>query len=196
QECGRRHDCVADVALCYLDECPLDASFRRVVYVGTSLGFVILRAGGYYSSQSRVHKSYRSDKSYRSYEKAGGIFYPPTQHRKEHAMSRTTSPVDVKSAEDHLMRFLTVEGLSGQEKAIGNAVCDELKKVGVPASAIRFDKVHERIPVPTQTGNLFVDLPGTRKGPRLLFITHLDTVALCAGAKPKREGDRIVSDGT
>src|SRR6516165_7067282 len=111
-------------------------------------------------------------------------------------MSSTTPPVDVKSSEDHLMRFLAVEGLSGQEKAIGNAVCDELKKVGVPASAIRFDKVNERIPVPTQTGNLFVDLPGTRKGPRLLFITHLDTVPLCAGAKAKREGDRIVSDGT
>jgi tripeptide aminopeptidase len=107
-----------------------------------------------------------------------------------------TLPVDVRSAEEHLMRFLAVEGLPGQEAAIAAAVTDELKKVGVPASAIRFDKVHERIPAPTQTGNLFVDLPGTRKGPRVLFITHLDTVTLCAGAKPKRAGDRIVSDGT
>jgi tripeptide aminopeptidase len=111
-------------------------------------------------------------------------------------MSSITIPLDVKAAEEHLMRFLAVEGLSGQEKAVGNAVTDELKKVGVAASAIRFDKVNERIPVPTQTGNLFVDLPGTRKGPRLLFITHLDTVPLCAGATPKREGDHIVSDGT
>jgi tripeptide aminopeptidase len=111
-------------------------------------------------------------------------------------MSSTTAPVDVKAAEDHLMRFLAVEGLPGQEKAIGEAVIGELKRVGVPASAIRFDKVNERMPMPTQTGNLFVDLPGTRKGPRLLFITHLDTVPMCAGAKAKREGDRIVSDGT
>jgi tripeptide aminopeptidase len=111
-------------------------------------------------------------------------------------MSSTAPPVDVKTAEEHLMRLLAVEGLPGQEKAIGETVIGELKKVGVPASAIRFDKVHERIPAPTQTGNLFVDLPGTRKGPRLLFITHLDTVPMCAGAKPKREGDRIVSDGT
>jgi tripeptide aminopeptidase len=108
----------------------------------------------------------------------------------------SNTPVDVKSAEEHLIKFLAVEGLSGQEKAIGNAVCDELIKVGVPASAIRFDKVNERIPAPTQTGNLFVDLPGTRKAPRVLFITHLDTVTLCAGARPKRQGDRIVSDGT
>jgi tripeptide aminopeptidase len=111
-------------------------------------------------------------------------------------MSSTSIPLDVKTAENHLMRFLAIEGLPGQEKAIGEAVIDELKKVGVPASAIRFDKVNERIPDPTQTGNLFVDLPGTRKGPRILFITHLDTVTLCAGAKPKREGNRIVSDGT
>jgi tripeptide aminopeptidase len=111
-------------------------------------------------------------------------------------MSSTAVPVDVKAAEEHLLRFLAVEGLPGQEKAIGEAVISELKKVGVPASAMRFDKVNERIPVPTQTGNLFVDFPGTRKGPRLLFITHLDTVPMCAGAKPRREGDRIISDGT
>jgi tripeptide aminopeptidase len=111
-------------------------------------------------------------------------------------MSSTTIPLDVKAAEDHLMRFLAVEGVTGQEKAIAEAVADELKKVGVPASAIRYDTVHKRIPLPTQTGNLIVDLPGTRPGPRLLFSTHLDTVPLCAGAKPKREGDRIVGDGT
>src|SRR5262249_6635742 len=111
-------------------------------------------------------------------------------------MSSTSIPLDVKTAEDHLMRFLAIEGLPGQEKAIGEAVIDALKKVGVPASAIPFDKVNERIPDPTQTGNFFVDLPGTRKGQRILFITHLDTVTLCAGTKPQREGNRIVSDGT
>lgn len=109
-------------------------------------------------------------------------------------MSKDIS-LDVKSAEQHLMRFLEVEGVTGQEKAIAEAVSDELKKIGVPASAIRFDSANKRIPLPTQTGNLIVELPGTRPGPRLLFSTHLDTVPLCAGAKPKREGDHIVSDG-
>ena len=83
--------------------------------------------------------------------------------------------------------------MTGQEAKIAAAVSDALKKVGVPASAIRFDDANTRIPLPTQTGNLIVDLPGTRPGPRLLFSTHLDTVPLCAGAKPRREGDRIVS---
>lgn len=111
-------------------------------------------------------------------------------------MSTNSIPLDVAAAEDHLMRFLAVEGVTGQEKNIGLAVCDALKKIGVPESAIRFDDVNKRIPLPTETGNLIVDIPGTRPGPRLLFSTHLDTVPLCAGAKPRREGDRIVSDGT
>jgi tripeptide aminopeptidase len=111
-------------------------------------------------------------------------------------MSKNSIPLDVAAAEDHLMRFLSVEGVTGQEASIAAAVCDALKKVGVPESAIRFDNANERIPLPTETGNLIVTLPGTRPGPRLLFSTHLDTVPLCAGAKPRREGDRIVSDGT
>src|SRR4249920_3349644 len=108
-------------------------------------------------------------------------------------MSKSGIPLDVAAAEAHLMRFLGVEGVTGKEAAIAAAVSDELKKVGVPASAIRFDDANKRIPLPTETGNLIVDLPGTRPGPRIMFATHLDTVPLCAGAKPKREGDRIVS---
>jgi tripeptide aminopeptidase len=111
-------------------------------------------------------------------------------------MSGLKSDIDVQTAERHLMRFLEVEGVTGQEAAIAEAVSKELVSVGVPAESIRFDTVHERIPLPTQTGNLWVDLPGTRPGPRLLFSTHLDTVPLCAGAKPKRQGDHIVGDGT
>lgn len=111
-------------------------------------------------------------------------------------MSNTSQHLDVAAAEEHLMRFLSVEGVTGHEANIAAAVSDALQKVGVPASAIRFDDANKRIPLPPETGNLIVDLPGTRPGPRLLFSTHLDTVPLCAGAKPRREGDRIVSDGT
>lgn len=111
-------------------------------------------------------------------------------------MSKVSIPLDVAAAEEHLMRFLSVEGVTGYEANIAAAVSDALKAAGVPASAIRFDDANTRIPLPTETGNLIVDLPGTHSGPRLLFSTHLDTVPLCAGAKPRREGDRIVSDGT
>lgn len=111
-------------------------------------------------------------------------------------MSSTRIPLDVAAAEQHLIRFLAIEGVTGQEANIAAAVSNALKDVGVPESAIRFDDANKRIPLPTETGNLIVLLPGTRPGPRLMFATHLDTVPLCAGAKPRREGNRIVSDGT
>lgn len=114
-------------------------------------------------------------------------------------MSQPNAPaskLDTAAATDRLMRYLAIEGVTGHEAAIGAAIAADLKALGVPEAAIRFDTAHQRIPLPTQTGNLIVDLPGTKPGKRLLFSTHLDTVPLCAGAKPRREGDRIVSDGT
>jgi tripeptide aminopeptidase len=111
-------------------------------------------------------------------------------------MNSTAKIVDVDYATDMLIRLLAIDSVTGFEAAIGAAIVDELKKVGVPASAIRYDTVHQRIKLPTEVGNLIVDLPGTKPGPRLLFSTHMDTVPLCKGAKPRRDGDRIVSDGT
>ncbi|MGH7173208.1 MAG: M20/M25/M40 family metallo-hydrolase [Gemmataceae bacterium] len=102
---------------------------------------------------------------------------------------------DENAAIDRLFRFLAVEGVTGQEKAIARAVTRELEAAGVPRRAIRHDNAHERIPLPTQTGNLIVNLPGTRTGPRLLFSAHLDTVPLCAGVVPEHGRDRILSRG-
>jgi len=111
-------------------------------------------------------------------------------------MNSTANLIDVDYATDMLIRLLAIDSVTGFEAAIGAAIVDELKKAGVPASAIRYDTVHQRIKLPTEVGNLIVDLPGTKPGPRLLFSTHMDTVPLCKGAKPRRDGDRIVSDGT
>jgi tripeptide aminopeptidase len=103
--------------------------------------------------------------------------------------------LDTDAAIDRLMRFLAVEGITGQEQAIGRAVVRELTGGRGPRPRIRFDDAHQKIPLPTQTGNLIVTLPGTRPGPRRLFMTHLDTVPLCAGAMPERKGNRIVPAG-
>src|SRR5262245_15427884 len=91
-----------------------------------------------------------------------------------------------------LMRFLAVEGVTGQEGNIAREIQAALKEAGVAAKNITFDDVNSRIPLPTQTGNLLAYLPGTIAGPRLLFMTHMDTVPLCAGAVPVRKGDKIV----
>src|ERR1044071_6445134 len=104
--------------------------------------------------------------------------------------------VDTKAATARLMRFLSIEGVTGREAAIGRDIAAALKDIGVPANAIRLDDANTRIPVPTQTGNLIVDLPGRgalHNQPRLMFMTHMDTVPLCAGAKPKQQGRRIVN---
>ena len=94
------------------------------------------------------------------------------------------------------MRFLSVEGVTGQEAASPRPSTRRCRRSACRRPRSASTTRNKRIPLPTETGNLIVDLPGTRAGPRLLFSTHLDTVPLCAGAKPSREGDRIVSDGT
>src|SRR5579862_7437350 len=107
--------------------------------------------------------------------------------------------VDIQAATDRLMRFLAVEGVTGKEAAIGRELASALEESGVPADAIRLDDANTRIPVPTETGNLIVDLPGRgamHNQPRIMFMTHMDTVPLCAGAKPKLSGRKIVNDAT
>lgn len=111
-------------------------------------------------------------------------------------MSKSIPPVDAQAAEDRLMRYLGIEGVSGNEQAIAAAIVADLKALGIPASDIKFDTAHKRIPLPTQTGNLYARLPGTRPGKPIVFATHLDTVPLCAGAKPKKSGNKIVSEGS
>ena len=104
--------------------------------------------------------------------------------------------VDTQAATDRLIRFLGIEGVTGKEAAIGRELAAVLQESGVPAEAIRLDDANTRIPVPTETGNLIVDLPGRgamHNQPRIMFMTHMDTVPLCAGAKPKLAGRKIVN---
>ena len=103
--------------------------------------------------------------------------------------------IDDTEAIGRLMRFLAVEGVTGHEGAIGREVVKALIEAGVPRRSMQFDMAHKAIPLPTETGNLIVKLAGTRPGPRRLFMTHLDTVPLCAGVKPLRKGAKIVPAG-
>lgn len=105
--------------------------------------------------------------------------------------------IDREESIELLMRLLKVEGITGQEAAIGQELVAALKEAGVPARAIKFDKAHKSIPVPTETGNLIVTLAGRgalKDKPRLLFMTHMDTVPLGAGARPKRQGRKIINE--
>ncbi|MBV1696699.1 MAG: peptidase, partial [Hyphomicrobiales bacterium] len=91
------------------------------------------------------------------------------------------SNVDKDAAEQRLMRFLAVEGVTGKEAAIAKELTAALIEAGVPKKAIRLDDANTKIPVPTETGNLIVDLPGRgalASADRVLFMTHMDTVPL------------------
>src|SRR2546423_9152983 len=104
--------------------------------------------------------------------------------------------VDTAAATQRLMRFLAIEGVTGREAKIGRDIAPALKEAGVPASAIYLDDANTRIRLPTQTGNLIVHLPGRgamHNQPALMFMTHMDTVPLCAGAKPAIKGRKIVN---
>src|SRR5262245_56173303 len=92
--------------------------------------------------------------------------------------------LDTAAAIQRLLRFLSVNAITGHEAPIGAELEAALKEVGVPAKSIMFDDAHTRIPEPTPIGNLIVKLPGTSKKNTkpILFMTHMDTVPLCAGA--------------
>jgi len=105
--------------------------------------------------------------------------------------------VDSAAATARLMRFLAVPGITGEEARIAKEVQVALREAGVPAAWASFDESNVHIPLPTQTGNLLVQLPGhgaLKNAPKLLFMTHMDTVPLCAGAKPKLSGKKIVNE--
>jgi len=105
--------------------------------------------------------------------------------------------IDTPAAIDRLLRFLAVPGITGEEGKIAKEIGEALKSAGVPPKSIRHDDANARIPMPTQTGNLVVNIPGAgalANAPRQLYMTHLDTVPLCAGAKPVRKGKKIVNE--
>jgi tripeptide aminopeptidase len=103
--------------------------------------------------------------------------------------------IDASRALRHLMDLLAVEGLSGKEGRVAGAIKKKLRAAGVKSSWLGHDQVHRRSPEDFEVGNLIVKLPGTTRGPRRLFLGHMDTVPLCRGAVPVRKGNRVVSKG-
>jgi tripeptide aminopeptidase len=92
-----------------------------------------------------------------------------------------------------LLRLLAVPGPSGQEAAVSRHVQQILAEAGVSAECIHEDQSHRRSPLVGETGNLIVRLPGNRRGPRRLFVAHLDTVPICVGCEPVVSGHYLRS---
>jgi tripeptide aminopeptidase len=93
----------------------------------------------------------------------------------------------------HLLDLLSVEGLTGQEAKVVEALSNKLLAAGCKKDWIATDDAHQRLGEGFETGNLIVKLPGTVKAPRVMFSAHMDTVPLCKGAVPMVKGNRVVS---
>ena len=94
---------------------------------------------------------------------------------------------------DLLMQLLALPGPSGGEQAVADFLVAELKRAGLPDDAMATDQAFKKSPIGGSVGNLAVRLPGTIKAPRRMLSAHMDTVPICAGARPVRMGRKIVS---
>ena len=99
--------------------------------------------------------------------------------------------INEKAAIDRVTKMMAIPGKSGEERAIAEFIKVELQKAGVPTSVIQHDSAHKKSHLGGQIGNLIVKLPGTVKAPRRLLMGHIDTVPLCVGSRPVRDGDLI-----
>jgi tripeptide aminopeptidase len=102
-----------------------------------------------------------------------------------------TSQINSKSAVELVTKMMAIPGKSGLEKQIVEFIIDKLTKAGVPSSAISNDNAHKKSYIGGEIGNLIVKLPGTVRAPRRLLMGHIDTVPLCVGCRPVRDGDFI-----
>lgn len=98
-----------------------------------------------------------------------------------------------EGAVDLVMQMLAIPGKSGQESRIAGFIIDELQAAGISTAQIQTDNAHKKSPFGGEVGNLIVKLPGTFRGPRKLLMAHIDTVPLCMGCEPVRQGNLIRS---
>ena len=90
-----------------------------------------------------------------------------------------------------VMDLISISGGSCQEQDVSAWIQKALTDAGIPENAISIDNAHKKSPAGGTTGNLIIKLKGTVKGPRRLLMAHMDTVPICAGCQPVREGDWI-----
>ena len=101
--------------------------------------------------------------------------------------------VDAAEAEKLVTELMAIPGKSCQETEVASSIRDRLLAAGIPANDISFDTAHRRSPAGGESGNLIVKLPGTLREPRRLLMAHMDTVPLCVGSRPVRQGPLIVA---
>ncbi|WP_417849671.1 M20/M25/M40 family metallo-hydrolase [Thalassoglobus sp.] len=107
-------------------------------------------------------------------------------------VSQLSSLVD-ESAIDLVTQMISIPGKSGDERAVANFIVEQLKSYGIQDSQISYDSANTKSHIGGEIGNLIVDIPGQSDQPRRLLMAHIDTVPLCVGCQPVREGNIITS---
>ena len=101
--------------------------------------------------------------------------------------------IDELAAIDRFMYLAATPGRSGDEAAVAAKIREMLAASGLPPEAVAFDEAHRHTRIAGNCGNMIVTLPGDEAMPRTLLAAHMDTVPICLGSQPAREGDRVVS---
>jgi tripeptide aminopeptidase len=112
--------------------------------------------------------------------------------RRKTGMTAGPEP-DLGRAVELAMELMAIPGPSGEETAVAQFVADRLVDAGARKTAIKHDSAHRRSALGGKCGNLVYKMRGTTRGPRRLLMAHLDTVPVCVGAKPMRQGKFIRS---
>lgn len=103
-----------------------------------------------------------------------------------------TTIKNTKRAIQLVTELMAIRGPSCEEGQVAEAIEGFLKQHGL-AGDIVYDNAHKKTPRAGAIGNMIVKLPGTAKRPRIMLSAHMDSVPLCVGCKPKRQGDQIRS---
>lgn len=101
-----------------------------------------------------------------------------------------------EEALDDLLALLPIAGPPNKEGSVAAWLRARLAGMGVVPGQMVHDRAHEQSEYGGEVGNLIVQLPGHRAGPRLMFSTHMDTVPIAVGCQPRldRGQKRIVND--
>ena len=92
-----------------------------------------------------------------------------------------------------VMSLMAIPGRSCEESLIANAIVNELKAAGISNEQIFFDNANTRTRGGGQVGNLYLKMPGTITGKYRMLTAHMDTVPICVGSQPIRDGNVIRS---
>lgn len=95
-----------------------------------------------------------------------------------------------------LLALLPIPGPPAQEGKVAAWLRARLAKMGVAEGEMVHDRAQAQSEYGGEVGNLIVHLPGHWPGPRLMFSTHMDTVPIAVGCRPRLDTamGRIVND--